>query len=895
MDAPDVVELELDKDKYLAGDVATLVIRSPFTGKALLAVESDHVITHRVFMMTNNTAEVKLPIEHAYAPNVYCSVSVIRPARSEKIWGQHRASGMVPLIVGAPSRKLRVKMELPSEIRPRTELEVPIVVTDIDDIARKAEVVLAAVDEGICMLTAFPAPDPYAYFFAPRLPCVTLHDLYAQLMPEIADEISGTVSEPGGGVLAGMAKRLNPIKARRFKPVALWSSTVLTDDNGNASVVFDVPEFTGQLRIMALAVDDRRFGAAVQQVHVKRPLVVQSSLPRFLAPSDSFVLPVRIFNDTGKDGQARVALSCEGPLTSEGSGSSLTNSVSLPAGVVTNLDFRLRALKVPGKATCRLSVSMGDEHFEEETEIAVRPPASLVTHSGSGVVEPGKEEALSIPVRWLENTGKTEVWLSSMPSVKLGGSIDYLMRYPYGCLEQTTSKSLPLLYLADLVERTYPGWLDRQGISDFVSAGIHRVLSMQKHDGSFGLWPGSDTYVWGSIYATHFLVEAAGAGYDVPKNPFEQALNYLEKFTSSATTASKSGESDLYNRSYACFVLALAERPQHGSLARLIEQKKDLDHGAKVNIGAALVAAGKRRDALTFLDGVGLNPAALRSREISGCLRSIVRNDAVLLSTFLEVNPDHEHIPLLAKRLESSQSNGRWYTTQENAMALMALGKYCNSFASSHGPISGQVTWDQGGESSEFTGETERHIVMNHRKDEAATIHNSGGGSIFYYWKSEGVPADGHVTEADRGIEVRRELLSIDGQKLNSLDLKQGDLYVMKTTVHSSGSLDNVVIEDLLPAGLEIENAKLKTSQAVSWIKGKQNLNLSHMDIRDDRMIAFTGSFSGEKSYYYALRAVTVGEFVLPAISASCMYDPDIQSVHGRGSVRIVKPGGIQQ
>ena len=892
MEKPDLVELTLDKEQYLAGDEAALVIRSPFAGKALVTVESDRVLRHRVLDMTNNTAMIRLPVKHEYGPNVYCAVTIVRPALAEETWTPHRAAGRLPLLVDLPERRFGVAAKLPSRIRPGTRLEVPVSVTDNQGKGCKCEVLVAAVDEGICMLTAFPSPDPYAFFFAPRLPGVELHDLYAELMPEAAEAIPGTPSEPGGGGFAGLTKRLNPIKARRFRPVALWSATTLTDDNGRATVAFDVPEFTGQLRFMAVAVDKQRFGCSAQSVHVKRPLIVQSSLPRFLAPSDSFVMPVRILNETGKDGKARVEVLCKWPSPCEEEETVAEQSFPLPAGSTTNLSFRIDPGALPGRGACRLRVSLGSEVYEEETEIAVRPPAALAAFSGSGVVEPGKQADPNIPAGWLAGTEKTEIRLSALPAVKLGGSIDYLLRYPYGCIEQTTSKALPLLYLVDLVEQAAPGWLDRKSITDMVNAGIHRILSMQRGDGSFGYWPGCGTYRWGSVYATHFLAEAGTAGYDVPKARLQDALQYLEKLASGNTSRSANDEGrGLYDKSYACFVLALAGKPQHGNVARLLEQEASLDRGAQVNLAAALVAGGKRRDALQFLDNIGGVPVSLRPREIGGSLRSGVRNDAVLLSTLLDVDPRHKYVPLLAKRLESAQTRGRWHTTQDNAMALLALGKYCNtSLGDGIAAISGRVSWNRGTKSARFADKTAFHVELASRKDKGVSVSNEGSGTIYYYWRSEGVPADGYAREMDRGIAVRRALLDLDGNPADTHSLRQGDLFVVKTTIRCREDMDNVVIEDLLPAGLEIENAVLKTSQAVPWIRGKQNLPLLHRDIRDDRMIAFTGPFSGEKSCYHAVRAVTVGDFVLPAISASCMYDSDIQSIHGRGHVRVVNP-----
>ncbi|MBN2703362.1 MAG: alpha-2-macroglobulin family protein [Pontiellaceae bacterium] len=883
MMAPDRVAMELDYASYQVGDTALLTIRSPFVGKALLTVESDEILWSRVMTLSNNTAVVELAVEASYRPNVYCSVSVVRPALPEELWGQHRAAGRIPLLVDQPERKLDVALELPEEIRPGTRLEIPVQVLDADGKGCPSEVVLAAVDEGICMLTGFTTPDPYDYFFGPRRPGVELHDLYARLIPETIDLVGGSPSTPGGGMLAAIGKRLNPIKARRFKPVALWSSAIETDTNGMAQVVFDVPEFTGELRIMAVAVDPLRFGSAEQSLLVKRPLVVQSSLPRFLAPDDLFTVPVHIYNESEHDGEVRVQVDCNGPLVCDGS----EQMVWVAAGSDTNLLFQLKADAAPGKAVCRLVAEMGGERYEEPIEIAVRPAVPLVVKTGNERIEAGGGESLlELPSSWLDGTGETSLWLSSMPSVTLGGSLDYLLNYPYGCLEQTTSKSFPLLYLSGLAEQMRPGWLGRNGTAEFVNAGIYRILSMQKGNGGFSLWPNGGVYEWGSIYAVHFLVEADKAGYEVPADRLSEALNHVEEMVRDVPIDQKNHH---YDASYACFVLALAGRPQHGVVDRLREQWDVLEYDTRINVIAALLSAGQRRLAVEMLDRISGYPATPELFETNGSLRSETRGNAFLLSVLLDVDPENKEIPALVRRLEAAQSNGRWLNTQDNAMAIMAMGKYTERFAEKQKPIAGRVEWNGRAKTVEFANRDELRVPLEAFDGQPVRIENQSEGELFLHWKSEGIPASGEIEERDRGIRVRRELLDREGHPVDTDQLRQGDLYIVKLSLWSDTYLDNVVVEDLLPAGLEVENSVLNTSQRMGWVKGLQTLSMQHLDIRDDRVIAFPQGFgSTTRNYCYAVRAVTVGEFVWPAVSASSMYDPSIESIHGKSRVHVV-------
>ncbi len=679
LETPDRVELTLDKGQYDAGEDATLLIKSPYAGMALLTIESDRVLEQRVLLLEKNTTQVTIPVVSDYRPNVYCSVSVIRPVQGGEKWAGHRAVGSVPLMVNAVGHHLDVKLNAPSEMRPKQLLSVTV------ETGVPAEVVVAAVDEGICALTDFTCPDPLAYFSAKRQLSVDLFDMYGILMPEVEDGLRGTPSEPGGDNGATMLRRrLNPISARRFKPVALWSSTACTDTNGRATVEFDVPEFTGQLRLMAVAIGPDGFGTAQQSVLVKRPLVVRSSLPRFLAPSDRCRMPVQIFNETGSDGEAVVQLSCRGLTTPISE-----KRILLKAGEDRSVDFELSAGPQIGGAMVTLQVALGAEQYTEDIEMAVRPPAGRIAVAGAGSVSAGQQAELRFPSTWLPGTAQQELLCSGMPTLELAGGLDYLLRYPYGCIEQTTSASFPLLYLADLAAQLRPGSIGHEETGHFVQAGIQRILSMQLSNGGFGMWPGSnEPWDWGSVYATHFLAEATRAGYLVPSERLGLACDYVRGLLSKRVDSND----DLQQRAYACLVLAAAGKPEHGWLARLQEQRALLGTAAQANLAAALAAAGRRRDAGAFLSSVEAGGDQRPRRAFGSCLSSTVRDQALLLSAWLELDPDNPTIPALVRRLEMANVNGRWYTTHENALALMALGKYARVQAAKQKPFTGAVS-----------------------------------------------------------------------------------------------------------------------------------------------------------------------------------------------------------
>ncbi len=894
LDKPGHVELLFDKTSYKVGDTATLLVKSPFAGKALLTVESDHVIVSRVFDMDSNTAEVEVPISLKLLPNVYCTVNVIREAKPEKIWRAHRAVGAVALSVELPEKCLNVKIDAPEEVRPKTSFSTTVQVTDIDGNGVESELTVAAVDEGICMLTAFKTPDPLKYLMRKRRLGVEQYDLYNLLMPELFDTLRGAASTPGGDAAMALRARLNPIDAKRFKPVALWKKSVMTDTNGNAQFTFDIPEFSGELRLMVVAVGKKATGSASLPVKVKRKVVVLSSLPRFMAPGDNAVMPITIFNGTDKSQNTKITINCEGPLSIENNN---VESVIDKSGN-KQFEFKLSALNRVGKGIVEINVDAGEEQYSEKFEIAVRPASGRSVKSDVGAVKAGESIVIELPTNYMPSTVENRLVCSGQATAKLNEALDYLLRYPHGCLEQTVSGSFPLLYLADLIEIIRPGSMTQGDVSQYVQAGIYRVLSMQQSNGSFSYWPNyRSTYQWGTVYAVNFLLEAKKAGYSVPPEQLKAAVNYLKKDLAKSiqrNISSNNGllSSEMRRRSYICYILALSGKPEHGWMARLQEQKW-ADTATQINLAASLAVSGKRQQAAEILRQLGVSKVAAVERQTYGSLNSTVRNCAMMLNVWLDINPADPVVSQLVNQLGKMQTNGGWYTTQDNAMALMALGKYSNLTAGQQKPFTAEISWQQNGQitTRKFTDKDNLNLSS---KDIPAgakiTIKNSGPGILYFNWRSAGVPVDGLSVADNRQMSISRKLLDISGNEIKDNNFTQGDLLVVKITIDTFRErLRNLAIEDLLPAGFEVENANLKTSQLVPWLKKKKTITPQHIDIRDDRVVLFIDNIRGINRYYYVVRAVTRGEFIYPAISGECMYDPAVRSVGDKGKVKTEK------
>jgi len=297
-----------------------------------------------------------------------------------------------------------------------------------------------------------------------------------------------------------------------------------------------------------------------------------------------------------------------------------------------------------------------------------------------------------------------------------------------------------------------------------------------------------------------------------------------------------------------------------------------------------MILAGEPRRALPLIESLGL-PAA-RARVPGRLLDSDVRDAALLLAAWIEVNPQHEAVTRLAQHLRDCQRDGHWGNTQDNALALLAFGKLARHLPAAEQPFAGTLALPDGSVRA-FSGTNDVAWSLGPGRGGAVTVKNDGPGTLYLLIRHEGVSATPEGA-LEQGVSIRREFLDPEGEPIDPAELPQGELIVVRFTVDTKGRrLDQLVIEDLLPAGWEIENAHLATSQQCDWINQKEEGD-SHRDVRDDRMLVFTGPIRDTARFHYAVRAVTPGLYALPPVTVSGMYEPEIRGVAAGGQVRVI-------
>ncbi len=889
------------------GEKATVVVRSPFAGTLLLSIETDDVIMTQVLEMKASQVSVPIEITDACRPNAYICATVVRKVDANGPWRTHRAFGVRRLPVDCSDRRLAVEVKTPKEIRPIDTLPVGVRVTDASGkpVANSA-VTVTAVDEGILQLTGYETPSPFAFFTAPRALRVQTGDIYDRLMPEVTKPAGQqAVGGDGGDELSA----LSPVTARRVRPVAMVSAILHTNADGIATTDFRLPEFLGKVHVSAVAHHARGVGSGESDVLDRTPIIVQSSWPRFCAPGDRFKVPVTIINNLTEPSKIDLAILClEGdasPLSFTGNapGKLTTATKTLEPGTREIVWVEMLASAAIGVVHLDLTATAHGESYHEVVEIPVRPASPAIVNSDTKAIVPGEPATFRLPNAMLPGTERLKIMIAPKPSLELPRALESLSEYPYGCCEQTISKCLPLLYARDIREQLGDSVFDPASTTMAMQHGIFRVLSMQTASGGLAMWPGgSSEWPWGSVYGLHFFVEARTAGYAVPESAMDRLAAYVR-----GLLASLDDDGDrLELNAYACYALALAGKPERDAMRRLDELlKKPAANGsesatqARFHLAGAWLAAGRGSAAEQLLPPIP--PLPRKDRQLEGNLGSPARDIAVALNTFLQVRPDHPAIPKLAEQLAAMGRNGQWYSTQDTAFAAMALGRYLRQskneqpYTTADLLVGGQsVAHVDGSQTLRWSAPATRPVG-----EQPLEIRLTGPATARGYvtWVQSGTPSS-PVADSDKGMEIRRAYLMRDRRPLDMDRVRSGDIVLVELTIRTPIALPHIVIADLLPAGLEIENPRLETTEKTDATQPDKStaapgFENPRLDIRDDRMILVDQmKQAGEARYTYVARAVTAGTFTVPPVHAECMYDSGRQSTFCGAKTLTVLPTG---
>jgi alpha-2-macroglobulin len=932
------VELVPDRKSYEVGQTAHVLVKSPFkSAEALITVERAGLYSQRRMTLSGPMPTIDIPVTEDHRPNTFVSVLLIRgrskpaPAKIGKadIGAPAFRVGYAALPVNPEARRLTLALK-PSrtDLRPGDTLDVDVDVKDRAGKPARAEVTLYAVDEGVLSLIGYKTPDPVPIFGAPRalkVATIEAREILARVKNPLQDLglDKGLEGGDGGG---------DSSVRRDFRASAYFNPTLHTDAEGHIHASFKLPDGLTTYRLMAVAAaQDDRFGFAEARVTTSRPLMARPAFPRFLRAGDHLDAGVVITAKGLPRQRVDVEIAANGLTLKEAA----SKSIDLDANGSAEVRFALDAPR-SGKATVRFKVKGSGKGAEDAVEITrdVKVPMVMEAVALYGDTTQASAEKLGDLSSIRDDVGELSVSLSSTALVGLGGGVEHLIEYPYGCTEQLTSRLVPLLPLRDLAA-DYKVALPKN-LDLVISKTVAEILTHQRGDGGFGIWAESpEANAWVTAYALWGLSIAKRHRVPVPETALTSATDHLRDSLAKM-------EKDPYLLASAPFILdVLAENgaPDPGRVSALFEGRSKLPLFAQAQLLHAMVLSKSDRQAVETLAGeieghLRLDANTARAVENQGdryavLMDSDTRTSALVLRGLLAARSSHPLAARLARGLLAARRGGAWRNTQETAWSLLALDAYRKAEENAPPDFIARVFLGQAEIwSAPFRG---RSLEQPRTTLPAANVISAGGaslafdvdgkGRLFYEARLRYAKKVLPSKPLERGFFLKKTLRVVRPEGLeealktvpeaSTSTFKGSDLILADLVVVTPSPREFVVIDDPLPAGFEAVDARLATTGAGYNVDDAASRSDADDDepsddevavgtayrpsrflreIRDDRVLFFIDHLpAGIFRYRYLARATTLGAFVVPPTKAEEMYSPE---VFGRTAAQTIQVTG---
>ncbi|MDZ7627767.1 MAG: alpha-2-macroglobulin [Parvularculaceae bacterium] len=884
-ETPDQATLTVTTEKVVPGGTAKLYLDPPYAGEAIIAIATDKVHAVQRLKVGDKGEEISIATDAAWGSGFYVLATIVTPRDAVKRPIPRRAMGVAHVAFDMSAQTLNVSVGAPELVRPRQKINAPI---KIAGAARGEEVrlTIAAVDEGILRLTKFVSPDPAGYYFGKKRLGVDLRDDYGRIL----NANLGAAQRFGGDQIGGEGLTVVPVKS-----IALFEGPVKIGADGSAIVPLNVPDFNGELRLMAVAWSADKLGASSRPMTVRDPVPAVLSMPRFLAPGDKADATLLIDNVDGAAGDYAIALKGSGPLTT-----AIEDKKSLAPKQQSTGRYALSATGV-GVGGVSLNVS-GPNNFRvaRDYPIEVRTAYFPVTEISTRQLLPGEQVSLnrSLIANFVPGSTRTSISFSRLKGVDPAPLLESLYRYPYGCSEQLVSSALPLLFFNDLSSEAGlgPDFAVRPRIQD----AVNQLLNRQGPDGSFGLWREQDSSAtpWLGAYIVDFLYRAKDEGYGVPDEALEKSYEALSQiarvdrwvysgYRMQANEGPWSNDTteQLRRRSaaYVYYVLARAGKADLSDVryfhdALIDETSSPL---AKAHIAAALSLMGDRsRSVSAFEKAIG----ALGHQNTGDYYQSALRDAAGVLALLAEVQNALGVNRASDKFIEFMKEPNAMHT-QEKAFVLLASQALLRA--------GGPIALKRDGAAISQSAPAPRFTLAVDEVTKGATFENAGQGPIFASVSVFGSPAAAPAASS-QGFDLTKRLFMRDGRPADLATVKQNDrLVVVLTATAKSDRVHPAIIADLLPAGFEIESVLTPNDGAVEesggpyrWIGPISWTKVA--EARDDRFVAAIDLYTKDPvRLAYLVRAVTPGDFVFPGAVIEDMYRPGVFARTESGRVKV--------
>ncbi|CAD0002894.1 alpha-2-macroglobulin family protein [Flavobacterium chungangense] len=841
-----------DKKNYAVGEKAQISFPSSEGGRALISIENGSKVVQTIWAKTQKgETKVEVPITSAMAPNVYFNITLLQPHASTKNDSPIRMYGIVPIEVVDKNTILLPTLSMPDVLKPEQAFTVKVG----EKTGKEMTYTIAVVDEGLLDLTRFKTPNAWDSFYVREALGVKTWDIYDDVIGAYGGKINQIFSIGGDQDLGGGKAK----KANRFKPVVLYYGPFKLDKGQTKSHQLKLPKYIGSVRTMVVAGDANTsaYGSVEKATPVKSPLMVLASLPRKISPSEKVTIPVTVFATENNIKNVSIQIKTSNGLKVMGSA---TQSLTFASPDEKMTYFNLVVGATTGIAKVQVVATSGKEKSVYDVEIDMTNPNPVTNTFTDVILPPNSTKTISWKTFGVSGSNKARLEVSSIPTMNLNGRLQYLIQYPHGCVEQTTSSVFPQLYLNDVVD------LDatRKGIiQKNITAGIARLGSFQLSNGGVAYWQGHTIADdWGTSYAGHFLIEAEKKGYVLPINFKSKWISYQQREAKQWRFEPKYGN-DLA-QSYRLYTLALAGNADLSSMNRLRETK-GISNESKLRLAAAYVLAGQKSAGLNlFLHSKIEDESSNYNYYYYG---SSERNRAMALETMLLLGQKQKAFAM-ASKLAKQMSNNQWMSTQTTAYCLYAMSK----FAVSNGPKGINIQFSKNGKGETINSKktvADRSLIVQTGAN-SVTLKNIKNNTVYVRVLNTGILPIGQEKPIQSDVSASIVFKNRKGSVINVSRISQGTEFIAEVTIRNQRNehVENVALSQILPSGFEIVNTRFTDY-------GDATNNMAdYIDIRDDRTNFYFGMKAGEtKVFRILLNASYLGNYYLPGLQCEAMYD----------------------
>ena len=932
------IELIADKQEYQPGDVAEILVPSPYTGtvQALVTTERGHVMKTEVRELKSNSEVLRVPIAEEDVPNVFVSVVIVQGSAQASDGLATFKMGVVKLPVSVATKELTITLKPDKDMAkgehysPRQKATYDVLVTDKQGQPVEAELSLRLADLAVLALADEQGPTLMETFWRNRGLGVKTTTPLVVSMEKFNRELRPQAKGGGGGEGEGLVRT-------QFADTAFWDPVVRTDKDGKAQVSVQLPDNLTTWRMQARGVTaDTKVGQVNVDVLSSLDLMVRPVLPRFFVVNDRAEIATIVHNNTANPLEVQVNVSTEG-LSLEGVGS---QTVSIPAGDKAKVTWPVRAL--PGdQVKVRMWAKAGDLYDGREDVLPVYRYSTPEVVATAGVLpEAGlRQEIIQLPRVFDPTQGELTVQLDGSLTATTQDALTYLEHYPYECVEQTVSRFLPNVVTWQALQEL---GIERpeleQKLAQMVGVGLQRLYAEQHYDGGWGWWLADKSNAYLTAYVLQGMLEAHRAGFVVDKEVMGKAFTFLRDNLPSVGVVNTHWEAN--RLAYELYVLAeynttfdMEASGELGVAIRLFDKRHLLSHYGQATLAVALRLLEPKdpqrvQTLLSDLAGDAVVSATGTHWEEAEPdywnMNTDIRTTAIVLWTMSQLEPKSELLPNTVRWLMAMRKEGYWETTQNTAWTLLGLVEYMKASGELEGDFSytvylnsdelasGDVSKENIAESRKIQVEIARLLVDEGNRlvieRHTPQADQTGKGMLYYStYLRYYLPAE-QVKALDRGIIIARQYNPVDAPNQYVDTAKVGDVIKVKLTIIAPSDLYYVVVEDPLPAGFEGVDLSLKTTSVTGEPPELTNLTaeqenlwyrrygwgwwwFSNSEMRDEKVTLFAQYLPrGTYEYTYLMRAGVPGEFLAAPSTAYEMYFPE---VFGRsdGGKFTVEPG----